>query len=202
MQSNSYLVLKLNRKFSIPKPLLIVLVGVAGSGKSTLANEIALKLDNSAFLSKDLIQSSFSSERVGGELYSLIRGPTFKALVTFADTQLSHGKTPIIDCPFSRNHTYDDKYRDWPLYFKKIAQKHKTELVIIRCKAPSEKELKKRIAKRNYSWDKPKLLNWTWWIEYEPQDFPIPSKDVHEVITNLKPSNLAEKVLKEIIKVN
>jgi predicted kinase len=186
---------KLN-KFNIKNPTLCMVVGVAGSGKTVLAHHLAKSLHNSAFLSKDLIQDCFTkTERVNGKTYSMVRGPTFNILLNFADMQLSHGKIPIIEGPFSRNFRLKDEYQDWPSHFRRIAEKHNARFAIIRCKAPSKQELKKRIKQRSYPWDKSKLDNWEQWVKFEPENFPIPHDDVCEVITNKPIGKLTNEVL-------
>ncbi len=178
-----------------------MVVGVAGSGKTVLAHHLAKSLHNSAFLSKDLIQDCFTkTERVGGNTYSMIRGPTFNLLVNFADIQLSHGKTPVIEGPFSRNFRLKDAYADWASYFRKVAEKHEARFAIIRCKAPSKKELKKRLKARNYPWDKDKLDNWKEWLLQEPEDFPIPHDDIYEAITNKPVDELSKEVIVNYLK--
>ncbi|MBN2459233.1 ATP-binding protein [Candidatus Woesearchaeota archaeon] len=173
-----------------------MVVGVAGSGKTFLAHEIAKRVPNSVFISKDLVQSCFTNtERVNGKTYSAIRGPTFNLLLNFADMQLSHGKIPIIEGPFSRNFRLKDEFQDWPSHFRKLADKHNARFAIIRCKAPSQEELKKRIQGRGYVWDKEKLENWERWTSFEPEDFPIPHDDVHELVTDKPCDELSEEVI-------
>ncbi len=165
-----------------------------------MARALAGQISNSAYLSKDLIQTPFTdSERVAGDAYAMIRGPAFKILVDFADVQLALGKTPIIDAPFSINHWRNDAYRDWVPPFKTTAEKHQARLAIIRCVPPSEEILKKRIAdrlRRNESkWDQWKLDHWPEFMKREPIHFPIAHDDVFEFMSD----ELFEKRAKDVI---
>ena len=190
--------------YIIEKPTLCLVVGVPASGKTALARELARVLMNSAYLSKDLIQTPFtSSERVTGSVYSLVQGPTFQILVDFADIQLGLGKTPIIDAPFSINHGRNDKCRDWVPPFKNAAQKYGARLAIVRCLPPSEAILKARIEerlKRNESkWDGWKLDHWADFLKSEPLHFPIAHDDVHEFLSDELFENRVEGVLKNYL---
>ena len=193
----------LENKYFIDHPLLCMVVGVPASGKTLLALKLARTITNAAYLSKDLIQSPFTrTERLSGEIYSQIQGPTFNILVSFADNQLSLGKTPIIDAPFSINHWRKDKFTNWVLPFKKIAEKHVTRLAIIRCVPPSIKELKRRIQERNYEWDIWKLKNWEEFLEQEPIYFPIMHDNVYQVVTDQPVELIIKDILVNFIKVN
>jgi predicted kinase len=159
-------------------PVLCLVVGVPAGGKTILARSLARQISNSAYLSKDMIQTPFTdSERVAGDTYAMIQGPTFKILVDFADIQLALGKTPIIDAPFSVNHWRNDEYRDWVPPFKTAAEKHQARLAIIRCVPPSEEILKMRIAgrlrRKESKWDQWKLDHWPEFMKQEPIHFPI-----------------------------
>jgi arsenate reductase-like glutaredoxin family protein len=93
-----------------------------------------------------------------------------------------------------------DEFQDWASYFRKVADKHGARLAIIRCKAPSEKELKKRLKQRGYVWDKWKLENWNKFKELEPEDFPIPHDDVYEAITNKPVDELTREVIRNYLR--
>ncbi len=189
----------LHQKYLLQKPTVCIIAGVAGSGKSTLGKEIAQRLINSTLLSKDLIQNAFTEKDRSGELYGFISGPTAKVLLSFVDAQLSHGKIPLIDAPFSFNHQRTDEFRDWVGHFRKIAEKHYARLAIIRCLPPSEKELKKRIKERGYVWDQWKLDHWQDFLKRDPLDFPIPHDDVYEFVTSFSPAEAAEIILKQYL---
>jgi predicted kinase len=188
-------------KFILEKPTLCMFVGVPGSGKSTLALKVAYHLSDAAFISKDMIQSAFTStDRLLGETYSYVTGPTVHLLASFADIQLSLGKTPIIDAPYSRNHNLTTPYRDWVDFYKAAAKKHDARLAIIRCLPPSDDELRQRIQKRvddgTHPWDKKlKLDNWEGFLAYEPADFPIRHDDVLNLVTDRPAEELCRGVL-------
>ena len=172
----------------IAPPILCLVVGVPASGKTVLARELARRLADAAYLSKDLIETPFTdAERVAGATYSLIQGPTYRILVDFADVQLGLGKTPILDAPFSINHARDDGYRDWVPPFAGVARRRGARLAIVRCLPPSEDALKARIAerlRRNESkWDAWKLAHWEEFRRREPLRFPIPHDDVCEFLS-------------------
>lgn len=134
--------------FRLSTPHVFIIVGVPGSGKTTFAHAFACLLNNSAYLSKDMIQSQFTEAKdINDDLYSSISLPALKLLVTFTDVHCSLGKTPVIDAPFSRNHTYSDERADWIIPFKEIADKHKAPLKILRCQPPNEEEHKRRLKK-------------------------------------------------------
>ena len=175
---------------------IILVVGIAGSGKTTLGYELARIIKNGVFISKDLIQDAFTSTERTGKIYELIRGPTFDLLVNFAKLQLKHGKIPIIDAPFSRNHSLTDKYRDWVNPFKKIALEHNTRLIIIRCMPPNNNELKSRLRIRGNEYDKRKLKNFETFLQHEPINFPIPHDDIIELVTDKSPTTLAKYLIK------
>jgi predicted kinase len=175
--------------YLMKKPTLCLVVGVPASGKTRLAEGLARIIVNSAYISKDLIQTPFTdTQRISGSTYSLIQGPAFQILVDFADVHLGLGKTPIIDAPFSANHGRNDKYRDWVPPFENAARKYGARLAIVRCLPPSEEILKARIEerlKRNESkWDSWKIDHWTDFMRREPLHFPIPHEDVFEFVSD------------------
>jgi predicted kinase len=175
--------------YFIKKPTLCLVVGVPGSGKTILAEGLARNIVNSAYISKDLIQTPFTdTERISGSTYSLIQGPAFQILIDFADVHLGFGKTPIIDAPFSVNHGRNDKYRDWVLPFERAARKYGARLAIVRCLPPSEEILKARIEERltrnESKWDSWKIDHWTDFLRREPLHFPIPHDDVLEFVSD------------------
>ncbi len=177
-----------------------MLVGVPASGKTWLAKDLADKIINSAYISKDLIQTPFTdSERVSGSIYSMIQGPTFRILVDFADVQLSLGKTPIIDAPFSINHWRNDEYRDWVSAFRGVAKRYGARLAIVRCVPPNADILKARIEARwkrkEAPWDRWKLDHWSEFLEQEPIDFPILHDDIFEFISDERVKQRAEEIL-------
>jgi len=181
--------------YIIEGPTLCMVVGVPSSGKSSLAERLAKGLVNGSYISKDLIQSAFTkTERVTGETYSMVQGPAFEILVSYADVQLSLGKTPIIDAPFSINHWRNDEYSDWVSPFRRVAEKHKAKLKIVRCLPPSEEELRRRIEESKHLWDKWKIDNWNDFLEREPVNFPIDHD--HYEIKSYKP---VEKMAAEVL---
>jgi guanylate kinase len=186
--------------YNLRKPIICIICGVAGSGKSTLGNLISEKLHNSVFLPKDLIQNPFTKTERTGKMYEHISLPTFNILLNFAHLQLDNYKTPIIDAPFSFNHNKETIQKDWVTHFKKIADKHKTRLAVIRCIPPNEQNLKKRLSERNYEWDKWKLDNWEEFKQREPFYFPIPHDDVFEILTSFSPELISEKILNDFLK--
>ena len=181
--------------YIIKKPTICIISGVAGSGKTTLGTAMATTLLNSTLLSKDTIQDAFTSTDRSGELYGLVSGPTLKILAAFCDVQLTHGKTPLIDAPFTFNHHRTDEYRDWVSFFRVVAEKHSARLAIVRCLPPSEQELRSRIERRGYAWDEWKLQHWDDFLIRDPMDFPISHNDVYEVVSNTSIQELAGKIL-------
>jgi predicted kinase len=166
-----------------------MVVGVPASGKTSLALELATKITNAAYISKDSIQTPFTdSERVTGETYARVRGPSFRILVDFARTQLRLGKIPIIDAPFSINHWRQDDLSDWVPAFKAAARENGARLAIVRCVPPSEGLLKKRIQERlrrnESTWDRWKLEHWDEFLKREPVRFPIAHDDVREFVSD------------------
>lgn len=186
-------------KENIQNKIIILIVGIAGSGKTTLAYELAHRILNGVFMSKDFIQDAFSTAERGGKIYENIRGPTFEILVNFAKLQIMHGKIPIIDAPFSRNHHLTDKYRDWVNPFKKVALENHARLLIIRCIPPNHNELKSRLSKRGNEYDKWKLKNFEAFLKHEPINFPIPHDDIVELVTDKPPAILATNVLQNYL---
>jgi predicted kinase len=181
--------------YQLKRLTLCLIVGVPASGKTRLALQLARQLGNSAYLSKDLIQSAFTDqERIEGEIYSMIQGPTFNILVNFCALQLDLGKHPIIDAPFSINHWRKDDYSDWIRFFKTAAKKRNARFTVIRCLPPSLEELKNRIQQRGYAWDNWKLNHWNEFLEREPVDFPIRHDDVMEIISNRPVENLVRQI--------
>jgi predicted kinase len=190
--------------YLIKKPTLCLVVGVPASGKTGLARELARAIMNSAYLSKDLIQTPFTdAERIKGPTYSLIQGPAFQILVDFADIQLSLGKIPIIDAPFSINHGRNDQYRDWVPPFDHAARKYGARLAIVRCLPPSEEILRARIEERlnrnESKWDSWKLEHWVDFLKQEPLRFPIPHDDVYEFTSDERIENRVESLLKNYL---
>lgn len=186
--------------YTFPQPLLCILCGVAGSGKTSLGTEISKRVNNSVFLPKDLIQDAFSTTERRGDTYNQISIPTLRILTSFADLQLSHGKIPIIDHPFSFSHRREDERKDWVALFKAVADKHKVRLTIIRCVPPSEEELKKRLAQRGNVYDRWKLNNWEKFIDNEPIEVLINHDDVLQVVTDRPIERLAEEVIEGYLK--
>lgn len=187
--------------YIVQEPTLCIVVGVPASGKSSLAQRLAQEMINGAYLSKDLIQSPFTrTERVTGEIYSMIQGPTFNILVSYADIQLSLGKIPIINAPFSINYWREDKYSDWISPFRGVAEKHNARLAIIRCIPPSVDELRKRVQERGYEWDVWKLENWDEFLKREPINFPILHDDVCEAVSDRPIKDIAADILINYLK--
>jgi len=183
--------------YIIRQATLCLVVGVPASGKSSLAQKISSELVNGAYLSKDLIQSAFTTtERVEGKTYALVRGPVFNILVDYAEVQLAHGKVPVIDAPFSINHWRQDKYSEWVTPFREVAEKHKARLAIVRCVPPGEEELRKRIETRRYPWDKWKLENWEEFLRREPLYFPINHDHVYEAVSDRPLEEMTSGALK------
>jgi predicted kinase len=185
--------------FQLGGPTLCIVVGVPASGKTSLARQIARQLVDAAYLSKDLVQTEFTNQRLDGDAYSLVRGPTFALLVSFAKIQLSLGKTPIIDAPFSINHWRNDDLSDWEAPFQKAAAVARARLAIVRCLPPSLDDLRKRIKQRGAVWDRWKLENWDEFLRREPPDFPIRHADQFEVVTDKPVENSASIVLTEFL---
>lgn len=185
----------MSTEYIIQQSTLCMVVGVPASGKSLLARGFAQELLGGSYISKDLIQSSFTKKRLTGKIYSMIRGPTFQILVSYADTQLGLHKIPIIDAPFSINHWRRDEHSDWISPFRGVAEKHSARLAIVRCIPPSVRELKRRIQRRGFEWDEWKLKNWDEFLNREPIDFPIPHGDVYEVVTDRPIGKLVEDIL-------
>lgn len=183
--------------YIIQQATLCMVVGVPASGKSSLAKKLSSELINGAYISKDLIQSAFTTtERVEGKIYAMVRGPAFNILVNYAGVQLDHGKTPIIDAPFSINHWRQDKYSKWVTPFRDVAERHGARLAIVRCVPPSEEELRKRIETREYPWDKWKLENWEEFLKREPIYFPINHDDIHEAVSDRPLEDMIRCVLR------
>jgi predicted kinase len=197
--------MSLEKKFILEKPTLCMIVGVPGSGKTEVAKQVASRLIDAAYIDKDMVQSKFSStERINSAVYAEITGPTFHFLVDFADTQLSLGKTPVIDAPYSRNFKLTNEYRDWVVHYRRVAYNHNARLAIVKCLPPSTEELKRRIQARvdagAHLWDQEhKLDRWEQWLEDEPADFPIPHNDVYEIVSTRLTASIAEDVLKNYL---
>lgn len=186
--------------YKLNKPILCIISGIAGSGKTSLGEAIAQKLVDAVYLSKDLIQDAFIASERTGDLYEKISVPTLKILLSLADKQLSHKKTPIIDAPFTFNHRRKDMRRDWAIHFKNIAEKHNVRLAIIRCIPQNQEELRKRLSERGNEYDKWKLNNWDAFLKRDPIDFPISHDDIYEIITNKSPKELSKNVLENYLK--
>jgi predicted kinase len=179
---------------------LVMVVGVPGSGKTVLAKALARMLSPAAYISKDLIQNAFTAgERATDPQYSMVKGPAYRILLDFADLQLSLGKTPVIDAPFSINHWRADELADWLPPFREVAVRHGALLKIIRCLPASEEQLESRLRERNLTRDRWKLENWTEFLRREPLRFPIPHDDVFEVVTDAPADVLAARVLREFL---
>ncbi len=182
-------------EYLLPQPVLCLVVGVAASGKTVLAKSMASICHDCALLSKDLIEDAFTTTERSGELYEMIYGPTYEILVNFAALQLSIGKTPILDAPFSFNHRRADQYKEWVELFHSVSERHSVRLAIIRCLPPDLEILKNRLSRRGRYYDAWKLDNWEQWLEKEPIRFPILHDDVHEVVSDTPPQSLAAQVL-------
>jgi adenylate kinase family enzyme len=185
------------KPYALKKPILLMIVGVACTGKTTLAKEISRKLQDSALLSKDLIQEPFVKDR-SSEIYKDLRLKTYDILVDFADEQLSNNVTPIIEGPFSKNHQVKDRYHNWVEHFQKIADKHSTKLVIVQCRLRNDDDLRQRIIDRDLFRDKDKLTSWEDWINYEPQDFPVPHNDIIVLYSDKNSDLLSIEILEYI----
>ncbi|MGA2625395.1 MAG: AAA family ATPase [Bacteroidota bacterium] len=187
--------------YSLPRSTLCLVVGVPASGKTSLAQELVRNVRDASYISKDMIQSCFTSkERVSGQTYSMIQGPTFGILVSFAGTQLKLKKHPFIDAPFSVNNWRRDKYSNWVTLFRDVAKEYDARLAIIRCMPPDLDGLRRRIEKRHYEWDKWKLEHWTEFLKQEPVDFPIEHDDVLEIVTDRPNDKIAGDVLTNYLK--
>jgi predicted kinase len=170
--------------YQLEEPLIALFVGVAGTGKSFMAQAVSARLQNSSYLSKDLIQTPFTpTERLTGETYALIKEPTLQILLDFCTLQLKLGKSPVVDAPFSINHTRKDATSLWASRFRQVAEGAGRRLAIIRALPSSLSSLRERIEKRAYAWDKDKLDNWESFLKTEPPDFPIGHDDVLETIS-------------------
>lgn len=185
----------------IERPLLCMVVGVPASGKTLLARQLCRMIVNAAFISKDLIQSAFTEdERVTGETYSMVRRPAFEILLAFAGEQLSLGKVPVVDAPFSINQWRDDDLSDWVSPFRRVAAERGARLAIIRCLPPGEEELRARISGRGLSRDAWKLEHWSDFLAREPLRFPIDHDDVLEVVSDRPAKDMAVHVLENYLR--
>ena len=182
--------------YRLVSPVSCLVVGVPASGKTTLAHELVRCLDSAAYLSKDMLQTPFSgTERIEGDIYNFISRPTFQILVDFTDIQLSLGKVPVIDAPFSVNYWRRDSLSDWITPFRSVAGRRGARLAIIRCVPPSEEELHSRIEKRHLPRDNWTLTNWKAFLNREPVDFPIDHEDTCRVVTDRPAANLVKDIL-------
>ncbi len=130
------------------KTTLFITCGLMGSGKSTLAEELALEL-GIELVRSDLVRKELSglasSSRQLDEYSSGLYAPesiqtTYAKLLNLADRELSASRSIIVDATFRSKY---DRHQ-----FKKTAQAHAVEFVILRTDCPEETSRERLVSRR------------------------------------------------------
>jgi predicted kinase len=155
-------------KRSLPRPCLILIVGVAGSGKTTLAREIVKRI-SVVYLDNNQIADAFFPHTRNGPQYAELRPHIYKALYTVTRQNLQLGNSVLLDVP----HVKEMQRSEWRRFIKRMVTRTKAKLIIVRCSC-SENALHSRIRSRGEQRDSWKLHNWTKFLRQEPIDVHIP----------------------------
>jgi predicted kinase len=155
-------------KHSLPKPCLILVMGVAGSGKSALSREILRRLW-AVYLDNNHIADAFFPHTRKGLKYEEMRPRFYQALYTLTEENLKLGNSVLLDIP----HIKEVQTNKWRAFIKQLARRNKAKMVAIRCFC-SEKRLYKRIRSRGEQRDRWKFLHWRKFLSEQPIDAPIP----------------------------
>lgn len=156
------------RKRLLPKPCLILIIGVAGSGKSTLSREILRRIP-AVYLDNNHIADAFFPDTRNGLEYRKLRPTFYKALYTIAEENLKLENSVLLDVP----HVKDVQTKRWRDFIKQLGRRTKAKMVVIRCLC-SEKVLHTRIRSRGEERDSWKLKHWKKFLRKEPIEVPIP----------------------------
>lgn len=152
----------------LPKPCLLLIMGVAGSGKSALSREI-LRHFWAVYLDNNHIANAFFPDTRKGLKYEEMRPRFYKALYTLTEENLKLGNSVLLDIP----HIKEVQTNKWRAFIKRLVRRNKSKMVAIRCLC-SEKGLYTRIRSRGEQRDRWKLLHWRKFLSEQPIDVPIP----------------------------
>jgi len=159
----------------LPRPCLILLMGVAGSGKSTLAREIVRRL-SAVYLDNNHIADAFFPDTRNGVKYNQLRPGFYKALYAITEENLKLGNSVLLDVP----HVREVRKPEWRKAIRRMLTATRAELIVIRCLC-SETSLQSRLLSRAESRDRWKLRHWREFLEEQPVTFrlPFPHLDIN-----------------------
>jgi predicted kinase len=180
-------------KHSLPKPCLILVMGVAGSGKSTLSREILRRI-SAVYLDNNHIADAFFPHTRKSVGYEKLRPRFYKALYTLTEENLKLGNSVLLDVP----HIKEVQTNKWRAFIKQLVRRTKTKMVAIRCLC-SEKGLYTRIRSRDEQRDRWKLLHWRKFLSEQPIDAPIPFQHL-DMDTEKNLSNNATAAVRYILR--
>lgn len=163
----------MGEKITYHPPVLVIVTGIPGSGKTTLSlglfesygTKVAggvLDRIQAVYVDKDMINDGFTNER-SGDLYTMVREGTYKAIDSIARKNLELGNSVWIDATYST----EVGTPEWVDRYREIAERTGSKLKLIRCVA-SEKAIRPRLERRGYQRDERKLENWEAFLEAEP----------------------------------
>lgn len=156
------------RKRHLPRPCLILMMGVAGSGKTTLAKEILRHLW-AVYLDNNHIVDAFSPDRRDGRAYEKLRPRFYQALYTIAEENLKLGNSILLDVP----HVKEMQMAQWRRFIKRLAARAQAKIITVRCLC-SERVLRSRLDSRGEKRDRWKLAHWEEFLTQQPIKTAVP----------------------------
>jgi predicted kinase len=158
----------LRRKRLVPRPCLVLMMGVAGSGKTTLAKEILRRLW-AVYLDNNHVVDAFFPDTRSGRRYEKLRPHFYQVLYTIAEANLRLGNSILLDVP----HIKEVQIPKWRRFINRLSARTKSKIVVIRCFC-SERVLYSRIRSRGENRDRWKLAHWKDFLTEQPIKLPPP----------------------------
>ena len=156
------------RRRHLPRPCLILVMGVAGCGKTTLAQQLVRRLW-AVYLDNNHIVDAFFPHTRSGRRYQRLRPRFYQVLYATTEANLRAGNSVLLDAP----HVKQVQQENWCDFIAQLVRRNGARLAVIRCFCP-EKTLRHRLESRGEKRDRPKFARWRSFLQKEPLRVPVP----------------------------